>query len=135
MAPPTDAPVRLQLKCPDIEDFVRRFARNVTRGGIFLPSLESRDAGSSIRFELALQDDTVVFAGEGVVTWVKPQGMGVKFTTLAPAAMLLLERLLVRRQEEQEAKAPAAAEAPAPAKAQEAKAPAAAEAPPPAKAK
>ena len=30
-------------------------------------------------------DGSVVFAGEGVVTWAKPKGMGIKFTTLDPA--------------------------------------------------
>ena len=80
--PPPDASVRLRLKCPDAEDFVERFAPNVTRGGIFLPTRDAREVGATIRFEIALLDDTVVFAGEGVVTWAKPKGMGVKFTTL-----------------------------------------------------
>jgi len=86
------------LKCSDVEDFVGRFAPNVTRGGIFLPTREARDVGASIRFELTLLDETVVFAGEGVVTWAKPKGMGVTFTTLDPATAPVLERLLSRRQ-------------------------------------
>ena len=95
--PPPDASVRLHLKCPDAEDFVERFAPNVTRGGIFLPTRDAREVGATIRFEIALLDDTVVFAGEGVVTWAKPKGMGVKFTTLDPATEPILERLLGRR--------------------------------------
>ena len=96
--PPPDASVRLHLKCPDAEDFVERFAPNVTRGGIFLPTRDAREVGATIRFEIALLDDTVVFAGEGVVTWAKPKGMGVKFTTLDPATEPMLERLLSRRE-------------------------------------
>jgi hypothetical protein len=95
--PPPDASVHLHLKCPDAEDFVERFAPNVTRGGIFLPTRDAREVGATIRFEIALLDDTVVFAGEGVVTWAKPKGMGVKFTTLDPATEPILERLLGRR--------------------------------------
>jgi Tfp pilus assembly protein PilZ len=95
--PPPDASVRLHLKCPDAEDFVERFAPNVTRGGIFLPTRVAREVGATIRFEIALLDDRVVFAGEGVVTWAKPKGMGVKFTTLDPATEPILERLLSRR--------------------------------------
>ena len=68
--------------------------------------------GATIRFEIALLDDTVVFAGEGVVTWAKPKGMGVKFTTLDPATEPMLERLLSRR-----AAAAAAPESPAAAQA------------------
>lgn len=95
--PPPDASVRLHLKCPDAEDFVERFAPNVTQGGIFLPTRDAREVGATIRFEIALLDDRVVFAGEGVVTWAKPKGMGVKFTTLDPATEPILERLLSRR--------------------------------------
>ena len=96
--PPPDASLRLHLKCPDAEDFVERFAPNVTRGGIFFPTRDAREVGATIRFEIALLDDTVVFAGEGVVTWAKPKGMGVKFTTLDPATEPMLERLLSRRE-------------------------------------
>ena len=114
--PPPDASVRLHLKCPDAEDFVERFAPNVTRGGIFLSTREAREVGRTIRFEIALLDDTVVFAGEGVVTWVKPKGMGVKFTTLDPATEPMLERLLGRRQAAAAPESAAAAQAsPAPA--------------------
>ena len=95
--PPPDASVRLHLKCPDAEDFVERFAPNVTRGGIFLPMRDARVVGDTIHFEIALLDDTVVFAGEGVVTWAKPKGMGVRFTTLDPATEPMLDRLLSRR--------------------------------------
>jgi molecular chaperone DnaK len=53
MVAPTPVPtVRLHLKCSDTEDFVERFAPNVTRGGIFLPTREPRDVGATIRFEL-----------------------------------------------------------------------------------
>jgi hypothetical protein len=98
-APTSDSPVRLQLKCSNTEDFIERFAPNVTRGGIFLPSREPRDVGAAIRFELALEDDRVVFSGAGVVTWAKPKGLGVKFTALDPDMAPILERLLDRRQQ------------------------------------
>jgi hypothetical protein len=91
----------VRLRYAAFETFIEKFAPNVTRGGIFLPSRELRDVGAAIRFELALEDERVVFAGEGVVTWAKPKGMGVKFTSLDPAAKPLLERLLDRRQQAQ----------------------------------
>jgi Tfp pilus assembly protein PilZ len=92
------SPICVPLKCPDADDFVGRFAPNVTRGGLFIPTRETREVGASIRFELALQDGTVVFAGEGVVTWAKPKGLGVKFTTLDPDSAPMLERLLRERE-------------------------------------
>jgi Tfp pilus assembly protein PilZ len=106
-AQPSDAKVHLRLRCPDAEDFVERFAPNVTRGGIFLPTHDAREVGAAIRFEVALADDTVVLAGDGVVTWCKPKGLGVKFTTLDPAAEAMLERLLSRREASAAAPTPA----------------------------
>src|SRR5436190_19911535 len=106
VAPTPDSWVRLHLKCSDPEDFIEKFALNVTRGGIFLPTREPSDVGESIRFELLLEDAAVVFAGEGIVTWAKPQGMGVKFTALDPAMAPILERLLKRREAKKAAKAP-----------------------------
>ena len=111
VAPAADSTVRVRLKCPDVEDFVERFAPNVTRGGIFLPTREVRDVGSTIRFELAVVGEQVVFAGEGVITWVKPRGMGVKFTILDPTTEPMLERLLSRRAAVAAAAATASAEA------------------------
>src|SRR6185436_16780041 len=107
VAPAPDSPVHLQLRCSDTEDFIEKFARNVTRGGIFLPTHDTRDVDASIRFQIALENAEVVFAGEGVVTWVKSQGMGVKFTGLEPAMKSILDQLLARRQAQQEAKAAA----------------------------
>src|SRR4029077_4501514 len=52
---------------------------------------------ASIRFEIALVNNTVAFAGHGIVIWVKPKGMGVKFTALDAASEPMLERLLSRR--------------------------------------
>src|SRR5262245_60126216 len=98
-APPIDdSAVHLRLKLSDAEDFIHRFAPNVTRGGIFLPTHDTREVGSAIRFEILLLDKTVMLAGEGVVTWAKPKGLGVKFKTLDPATAPMLERLLDQRQ-------------------------------------
>ena len=58
--------------------------------GSLLPTREARDVGASIRFELALLDDTLVFAGQGIVTWAKPKGMGVQFTELDSATAPML---------------------------------------------
>jgi Tfp pilus assembly protein PilZ len=110
VAPAPDSTVRVRLKCPDADDFVERFAPNATRGGIFLPTREVREVGSTIQFELAVVGEKVVFAGRGVVTWVKPRGMGVKFTALDPASEPMLERLLGRRAAAAAAAATASAE-------------------------
>ncbi len=101
-----DAPVRVRLRYPDVATFVERFAPNVTRGGLFIASREPRAVATVFRFELALADDTLVFSGEGRVTWVKPfnpaepnkaHGMGVQFIYVDPDSRPILERLLQNR--------------------------------------
>jgi uncharacterized protein (TIGR02266 family) len=97
------APVRVRLKYPDLDTFVERFAPNVTRGGVFIASRAPRPVGDSFPFEVQLATGHVALAGEGKVIWVKeynpaeptkPHGMGVQFTSLAPASREVLQRLL-----------------------------------------
>jgi uncharacterized protein (TIGR02266 family) len=99
--------VRVRLKYPDVETLVERFAPNVTRGGIFLASREPRAVGSLVRFEISLLNGTLVLAGEGKVSWVKPfdpttparpHGMGVSFTRIDPACREMFKRLVDRRE-------------------------------------
>ena len=103
---PHPALVRLNLRYPDLEAFVARFAPNVTRGGVFLASRKPRPVGEVIRFEIALAQGSPVLWGSGRVTWVREfnpaephraHGMGVQFTFLDPECRPLLDRLLERK--------------------------------------
>jgi molecular chaperone DnaK len=97
------APVRVRLRYPDLDTFVERFAPNVTRGGVFIASRAPRPVGDTFPFEVQLASGHVALAGEGKVIWIKeynpaeptkPHGMGVQFTSLAPASREVLQRLL-----------------------------------------
>jgi uncharacterized protein (TIGR02266 family) len=99
----TSAPVRVRLRYPDLDTFVERFSPNVTRGGVFIASRAPRPVGDSFPFEVQLATGQVALAGEGKVIWVKeynpaepakPHGMGVQFTSLAPASREILKRML-----------------------------------------
>ena len=103
---PSPSLVRLNLRYPDLETFVARFAPNVTRGGVFLASRRPRPVGEAIRFEIALAQGSPVLWGSGRVTWVREfnpaephraHGMGVQFTFVDPECRPLLERLLERK--------------------------------------
>jgi uncharacterized protein (TIGR02266 family) len=101
-----DPIVRVRLRYPNLDAFVEKFAPNVTRGGIFLASRETRAIGEKIRFEVSLVDGHVALSGEGKVSWAKPYnpsephkpfGLGVQFTSVDPSTRPLLDRLLERR--------------------------------------
>jgi uncharacterized protein (TIGR02266 family) len=98
--------VRLQLRYPDEDTFIQRFAPNVTRGGIFLASRTPFPVGAVIAFEVSLMQGPPLLAGTGKVAWVRefnpqePQrahGMGVQFLAVAPGSRPMLERLLTHK--------------------------------------
>ena len=103
---PSPALVRLNLRYPDLDTFVARFAPNVTRGGVFLASRKPHPVGEVIRFEIALAQGSPVLWGAGRVTWVREfnpaephraHGMGVQFTHLDAECRSLLDRLLEKK--------------------------------------
>jgi uncharacterized protein (TIGR02266 family) len=98
--------VRLQLRYPDENTFVQRFATNVTRGGIFIASRSPFPVGTVIAFEVSLLSGLPMLGGSGKVAWVRefdpqaPQrahGMGVQFIKIAPGSRPMLERLLAHK--------------------------------------
>jgi uncharacterized protein (TIGR02266 family) len=102
----TSPPVRVRLRYPDLDTFVERFAPNVTRGGVFLPTRAPRPVGEVVEFEVQLAGGQVALAGAGKVMWVKelnpaepnkPHGMGVQFVRLDPASRETLNRMLKLR--------------------------------------
>ncbi len=106
---------RVKLKYPDLDTFVERYAKNVSRKGVFVASKKPRPKGTKVRFELLLSDGTAALKGEGVVQWVKPfdpdhpkkpHGMGIKFTKLTPESQEVLDRILSLK----ESRSPAAAD-------------------------
>jgi molecular chaperone DnaK len=95
--------IRVRLRYPDHDTFLKRFSPNVTRGGIFLATREVRSVGSVVRFEVSLRHGNALLAGEGRVAWVRdfnpaephrPYGMGVQFLDVDPETQPVLDALL-----------------------------------------
>ena len=106
MSPPEYPLVRIQLRYPDEETFVQRFASNVTRGGIFLATRHRHQVGSTVNFEVLLAQGAPLLWGSGKVSWVRefiPQephrahGMGVQFIQVDPSCRPMIERLLAHK--------------------------------------
>ncbi|HUK66108.1 MAG TPA: TIGR02266 family protein [Anaeromyxobacteraceae bacterium] len=103
------APVELALRLAygSIEEFILRYAVNISRGGMFVRTRDPRPAGTPVRFDLQLKGGEHVICGEGVVVWstspsapgepTRVPGMGVRFTALDPGSRALVDRMVAGR--------------------------------------
>ena len=96
--------LRIKFRSETIEQFVERYASDVSRGGIFIRTREPLAVGTQLRFDFQLQDTSPLMAGEGTVVWIREHdptrtgvtpGMGVRFDKLTPASQPILDRILV----------------------------------------
>lgn len=108
--PPHAGPVvlRVKLRYPDVPTFIDKFAVNVGRVGMFLPTRALQPPGTELRFELRLANEQVVLSGLGrVATVVAPDergpdtipGMAIEFQRMTRESRDLVMRLLEYRRE------------------------------------
>src|SRR5262249_33733264 len=64
--------LRIKLRYDDVETMVQRFAPNVGRNGLFLPTKSMQPAGTEVKFELRIANDTAVLGGVGRVKHARP---------------------------------------------------------------
>src|SRR5512138_1016742 len=98
----------VRLSYGTVDEFVDKFAVNISRGGIFVRTREPRPVGTRLAFELRLTTGEVALKGVGVVRWVQAEsataspptapGMGVQFTELDEASRALVERMVMRKE-------------------------------------
>jgi molecular chaperone DnaK len=98
----------VRLSYGSIDEFVERFAVNMSRGGMFIRTRDPRAVGTALALEVRLQTGEAVIRGEGVVRWVRTEaverppaapGMGVQFTRLDDASRVMVERLVASREQ------------------------------------
>jgi hypothetical protein len=99
-------PVAFRLKRPysSEDEFLEGDGPAVWRTGMVLIGAGARPEGLIVRFELALQDGTPLFRGEGKVVShrtqpsdERPPGLEIQFLRLDPRGKTMLERLLRQR--------------------------------------
>jgi len=100
--------LRIKLRYDDLDAMVQRFAANVGKSGLFLPTRSMQPIGAEVKFELRLADDTAALVGLGRVKAVKPPdpshpkaafGMAVELMRVTPQSRALILRMLERRRE------------------------------------
>ncbi len=100
--------LRIKLRYDDVEVMVQRFATNVGKSGLFLPTKSLQPIGAEIKFELRLADDTPVLVGLGRVKLAQPPdpnnpkatfGIAIELMRVTPQSRALILRMLERRRE------------------------------------
>jgi len=106
----TPVTLKIKFKSETLEQFIERYAVDVSQGGIFIRTKEPLAVGTQMRFEFQLRDASPLIAGEGTVVWTRENdpsrpaiapGMGVRFDRLADGSQSVLERILAEKAKQQ----------------------------------
>ena len=98
--------LRIKFRSASLDQFIERYAVDVSRGGIFIRTREPLPVDTRLRLEFQLQDSTPLLAGEGTVVWIREHdparenvtpGMGVRFDKLTPETQPTLEKILAEK--------------------------------------
>ena len=102
----TPVTLKIKFKSETLEQFIERYAVDVSQGGIFIRTKEPLAVGTQMKFEFQLRDASPLIAGEGTVVWTRENdpsrpaiapGMGVRFDRLADGSQVILERILTEK--------------------------------------
>jgi uncharacterized protein (TIGR02266 family) len=98
--------LRIRLRYQAVDQFISKFAINISRGGMFLSSRNPKPPGTELYFEIRLADESPVIEGTGEVRWIReydrrqpgePHGMGIKFLELSEDSWPVLDRIIEHR--------------------------------------
>jgi molecular chaperone DnaK len=98
----------VRLSYGTVDEFVDKFAVNISRGGVFVRTREPRPVGTALALDVRIQTGETVLRGQGVVRWVQTEsatasppaapGMGVQFTELDEPSRALVERMVTLKE-------------------------------------
>jgi molecular chaperone DnaK len=98
------ATLTLRLAYGSVDEFIERYALNISRGGIFIRTLEPRPVGTEVRFAIDLANGVRVIHGKGLVRWSnspsapgeadRVPGMGIRFVEIDPQSRALVDLLV-----------------------------------------
>ncbi|MES1205807.1 MAG: TIGR02266 family protein [Pseudomonadota bacterium] len=98
--------LRIKFRSESLDQFIERYAVDVSRGGIFIRTREPLAVGTQLKLDFQFQNGTALMSGDGTVVWIRemdpnrtsvPPGMGVRFDKLTPESQTVLEQLLVEK--------------------------------------
>jgi uncharacterized protein (TIGR02266 family) len=85
-----------------VEEFVEKYATNMSEGGMFLRTKTPQPIGTELQFKIEIAGGQRVMQGSAVVKWVRavakspaePAGMGVEFLNLDTASQQIVMRMM-----------------------------------------
>src|SRR6185312_1964262 len=98
--------LRIKLRYDDLDAMVQRFAPNVGKSGLFLPTKTIQPIGTEVKFELRLANDTTALVGLGRVKHVRPPdpanpkaafGMAIELMRVSREGRDVIIRMIERR--------------------------------------
>lgn len=102
----TPVTLKIKFKSETLDQFIERYAVDVSPGGIFIRTKEPLTVGTPMKFEFQLRDASPLIAGEGTVVWTRDNdpsrpavapGMGVRFDRLAEGSQGIIDKILVEK--------------------------------------
>ncbi len=91
----------VKLTHSGVDEFVEKYATNLSPGGMFIRSREPKPVGTAVNFRVEIAGGLRVLQGSAVVKWTRgandpagPAGMGVEFSALDQASEALVIRML-----------------------------------------
>jgi uncharacterized protein (TIGR02266 family) len=102
----TPVTLKIKFKSETLEQFIERYAVDVSQGGIFIRTKDPLAVGTQMKFEFQLRDASPLIGGEGTVVWTRENdpsrpaiapGMGVRFDRLGDGSQSVLERILAEK--------------------------------------
>ncbi|HEX4456210.1 MAG TPA: hypothetical protein VH143_35355 [Kofleriaceae bacterium] len=107
-AKPGPVALRIKLRYDDVDAMVQRFAGNVGRSGLFLPTRAMHPVGTEVKFELRIANDTPVLVGLGKVKAARPPdpdnpkaafGLAIELMRVTRDGREIIIRMLERRRQ------------------------------------
>src|SRR6266540_59970 len=95
--------LRIKFRSADLDEFIERYAVDVSKGGIFIRTREPLSVGSRLNLDFQLLEAAPLLQGEGTVVWIRQPdasrtevtpGMGVRFDKLTADSQTRLDKIL-----------------------------------------
>jgi uncharacterized protein (TIGR02266 family) len=99
--------LRIKFRSANLDEFIERYAVDISRGGIFIRTREPLSVNSRLRLDFQLLDAQPLLEGEGTVVWIRQPdpsraevtpGMGVRFDKLSPDSQTRLDKILAEKE-------------------------------------
>src|SRR5262249_33652341 len=98
--------LRIKFRSANLDDFIERYAVDVSRGGIFIRTREPLSVGTRLKLDFQLLEQGAILQGDGTVVWIRESdptrpavtpGMGVRFDQLTPESQPILDKILAEK--------------------------------------